>query len=117
MRDAVAKRSWLRISNEDSLPGNQTVIMGIDLSIILASKVKELERETERLYREGIAKLSGDAEGKFVLHLFSSIAVLLLAHEEEESILWEKYILWSVERLQYWTRKKGQSNEVLAYFI
>ena len=120
MHNAVAKRSWLRISNEDSLPGNQTVITGIDLSIILVSKVKELERETERLYREGIAKLSGDAEGKFVLHLFSSITVLLLVHEVEESILWEKYILWSVERLQYWTRKKGQSNEVLAlvaYFI
>lgn len=68
MHDAIAKRSWLRISNEDSLPGNQTVITGIDLSIILVSKVKELERETERLYREGIAKLSRDAEGMYCIY-------------------------------------------------
>ncbi|XP_019852946.1 PREDICTED: U3 small nucleolar RNA-associated protein 6 homolog isoform X2 [Amphimedon queenslandica] len=80
VHDAVAKRNWLRINNEDSLP---------------VSKVKELERETERLYREGIENLSR-AE---------------VPEEEEEVSLWEKYILWSVERLQYWNRKKGQANE------
>lgn len=79
VRDAVAKRNWLRINNEDSLP---------------VSKVKELERETESLYKEGIENLSRAG-----------------APEEEEVSLWEKYILWSVERLQYWNRKKGQAIE------